>query len=188
MGLNASRLLAIDLLKRLHSNGKVVLTENDCFDDNDNFDDEMFQEYLIQEDGNKELMRKARIAMSYMVGQSVKRKREALAEAEREFMSAHKKSRVSRPTWYTDRVSGQRRKKTPKMSAWWLLYIEDPQPGNAAWAKEFRQNFRCPYASYVMILDMLTSDKSQGMFDRWQTANDTVYERVLNNKKNKNKR
>ena len=188
MGLNASRLLAIDLLKRLHSGGKVVLSENDCFDDNGNFDDEMFQEYLIQEDGNKELMRKARIAMSYMVGQSVKRKREALAEAEREFMSAHKKSRVSRPIWYTDQVTGQRRKKTPKMSAWWSLYIEDPQPGNAAWAKEFRQNFRCPYASYVMILDMLTSDKSQGMFDRWQTANDTVYERVLNNKKNKNKK
>ena len=44
MGLNASRLLAIHLLKRLHSGGKVILTENDCFlDDNGNFDDEMFQ-------------------------------------------------------------------------------------------------------------------------------------------------
>ena len=61
-------------------------------------------------------MRKARIAMSYMVGQSVKRKREALVEAEREFMSAQKKSRVSRPVWYTDWVTGQRRKKMPKMS------------------------------------------------------------------------
>jgi hypothetical protein len=124
MGLNASRLLAIDLLKRLHSCGKVVLTEYDCFDNNGNFDDEMFQEYLIQEDGNEELMRKARIAMSYtMVGQSVKRRREALVEAEREFMSAQKKSRVSRPIWYIDRVTGQRRKETPKMSAWWSLYI-----------------------------------------------------------------
>ena len=82
MGLNASRLLAIDLLTRLRSGGEVVLTENDCFDDNGNFCDEMFQEYLIQEDGNEELMRKARIAMSYMVGQSVKRKRDALLEAE----------------------------------------------------------------------------------------------------------
>ena len=79
IGLNALQLLAINLLKPLHSGGKVVLTECDCFDDNGNLDDEMFQEYhLIQEDGNKELMRKARIAMLYMVGQSVKQKREAL--------------------------------------------------------------------------------------------------------------
>ena len=110
MGLNALQLLAINLLKPpLHSGGKVVLTECDCFDNNGNLDnDEMFQEYLIQEDGNEELMRKARIAMLYMVGQSVKKKREALLEVEREFMSAQKKSRVSRPIWYTDRVTGQR--------------------------------------------------------------------------------
>ena len=75
MGLNASRLLAIDLLKRLHRGGEVALTETDCFDDNGNFNDEMFEEFLIQEDGNEELMRKARIAMSYMVGQSVKQKK-----------------------------------------------------------------------------------------------------------------
>ena len=109
MGLNASRLLAIDLLKRLHRGGKVALTETDYFDDNGNFDNEMFEDFLIQEDGNEELMRKARIDMSYAVGQSVKREREVLLEAEREFMSAQKKSRVSRPIWYTDQVTGQQR-------------------------------------------------------------------------------
>ena len=91
MGLNASRVLAIDLLKRLHRGGEVALTENDCFDENGNFDDEMFQEYLVQEDGDEALMRKARIALSYMVGQSNKRKREALLESERAFKSAKKK-------------------------------------------------------------------------------------------------
>ena len=67
------------------------------------------------------------------------------------------------------------------MSAWWSDYIDDPQPCDSYWAKEFRQNFRVPYVSYVMILDMISSDKGEGLFDRWKT-NVNVYERV--NKKN----
>ncbi|KAI2492792.1 Plant transposon protein [Fragilaria crotonensis] len=66
------------------------------------------------------------------------------------------------------------------MSAWWEDYIDDPQPGNQHWAKEFRQNFRLPYASYVMLLDMISSEASDGLFDRWIKA----YERT-NKYKNK---
>ena len=182
MGLKASRLLAIDLLKGLRCGGGCSLTENDCFDENGEIDEDRYQEYLMQEDGDEELTRKARIVLAYVDGQTIKRKREVLLEAEREFNSAKKKTRVARPRCFTDPVTGERRKKTPKMSAWWSDYIEDPQPCNLHWAKEFRQNFRLPYASYVMILDMITSDKSEGLFDRWKT-NDNVYERV--NKKNK---
>jgi hypothetical protein len=69
------------------------------------------------------------------------------------------------------------------MSAWWEDYIDDPQPGNQHWAKEFRQNFRLPYASYVKILGMISSsNQSEGLFDRWKT-NSNCYE--SENKKNK---
>ena len=71
------------------------------------------------------------------------------------------------------------------MSAWWEDYIEDPQPNNQHWAKEFRQNFRLTYASYVMILDMISSDKSEGLFDRWKQCDDSCYAQRENNKKNK---
>jgi hypothetical protein len=73
-----------------------------------------------------------------------------------------------------------KRKKTPAMSAWWEDYIQDPRPDDKHWAKEFRRNFRLPYASYVMLLDLISSEASNGMFDRWIKA----YERK-NNKKNK---
>ena len=66
------------------------------------------------------------------------------------------------------------------MSVWWEDYIHDPQPNNRHWNKEFRRNFRLPYASYVMLLDMMSSEASDGLFDRWIKA----YERTTN-KKNK---
>jgi hypothetical protein len=68
------------------------------------------------------------------------------------------------------------------MSAWWEDYIDDPQPGNQHWAKEFRQNFCLPYASYVMILDMISSDQSKGLFDRWKTNSNCNESENKNNK------
>ncbi|KAI2490256.1 Plant transposon protein [Fragilaria crotonensis] len=97
-----------------------------------------------------------------------------------------KKTRIASPKWYTDPVTQVRRKKMPKMSARWEDYIDNPQPSNPHWAKEFRQNFRLPYASYVMILDMISpEDKSEQLFDRWKTHDDSCYIERENNKKNK---
>jgi hypothetical protein len=48
MGVKASRLVAINKLKDLCGGGvEVPLTENDCFDKNDEIDEEKFEEYLI---------------------------------------------------------------------------------------------------------------------------------------------
>jgi hypothetical protein len=71
------------------------------------------------------------------------------------------------------------------MSAWWEDYIDDPQPNNSHWAKEFRQKFRLPYSSYVIILDTISSDKSKGLFDRWKTHDNSCNVPRENNKKNK---
>ncbi|KAI2508462.1 Plant transposon protein [Fragilaria crotonensis] len=135
----------------------------------------------MQEDYEDEEKRKLFLALANMVGESArKRKRGAMADAQRRIRAA-KKTRVARSRWYTDPVTRVKRKKTPKMSAWWEDFIQDPRPEDKHWAKEFRQNFRLPYASYVMLLDMISSDASIGLFDRWIKA----YERKHNNKNKK---
>ena len=135
----------------------------------------------MQEDYEDEEKRKLLLALANMVGESArKRKRGAMADAQRRIRAA-KKTRVARSRWYTDPVTRVKRKKTPKMSAWWEDFIQDPRPEDKHWAKEFRQNFRLPYASYVMLLDMISSDASIGLFDRWIKA----YERKHNNKNKK---
>lgn len=182
MGLNASRLLAIDLLKSMRGGGiEVPMIEDDCFNENGEINDEKLERYQMHIDDDDERMKNFRLVMSYMVGQSVKRKREVSLEAHAHRIRA-KKTRVglAGARWYTDPVTHVKRKKTPTMSAWWEDYILDPRPGEKVWAKEFRNNFRLPYASYVMLLDLISSEASNGMFDRWTKA----YERK-NNKKNK---
>ena len=107
------------------------------------------------------------------LAKKMKRQREVSLESKRRESRPSKKTRIACPRWYTDPITRVRRKKTPKMSAWWEGYIDDPQPNNSHWAKEFRQKFRLPCASYVMILDTISSDKSKGLFDRWKTHDDS---------------
>ena len=185
--MKASRLVAIDMLKGLCGfGGDIPLMEDDFLDENGEIDEEKFEEYLMQEGDNDERKKKVLLALVNMIGQRMKKRMRDVLESRRRENRPRKKTRIARPRWYTDPVTRARRKKTPKMSAWWEDYIEDPQPNNQHWAKEFRQNFRLPYASYVMILDMISSDKSEGLFDRWTKAQgDSCYERRESNKKNK---
>ncbi|KAI2512320.1 hypothetical protein MHU86_1982 [Fragilaria crotonensis] len=63
--------------------GEDPLTENDCFNKDGEIDDERLESYLMQDDDDDERKTKARIALAYMVGQRIKRKREVLLESER---------------------------------------------------------------------------------------------------------
>lgn len=85
MGTKASRLVAIDMLKGLCGFGvDVPLTENDCFDENGEIDDEKFDEYLVQEDDDEEGKKKALHALVSMIGQRIKRQREVSLESKRQ--------------------------------------------------------------------------------------------------------
>jgi hypothetical protein len=185
MGVTASRLVAINMLNGLYGRGiDVPLTEHHYFDENDEIDDEKLEEYLMQEGDEDEQKGKVLLALVNMVVQARKRKRQVSLESQQRENRPRKKTRIARPRWYTDPITRVRRKKTPKMSAWWEDYVDAPQPNNAHWSKEFRQNFRLPYASYLMILDMISSEKSEGLFDRWKAHDNSCYDRQ-ENKKNK---
>ncbi|KAI2499473.1 Plant transposon protein [Fragilaria crotonensis] len=184
MGVRASRLVTINILKDLcGGGGEVPLTENDCFDENGEIDDEKFDKYLMQESDDEERKKKALLALAVMVQQTMKKRKRDELESERRRNIPRKKTRIARPRWFIDPITRVRRKKTPKMSAWWEDYIQDPQPNNQHWAKEFRQNFRLPYASFVFILDLIvSSDQSEGLFDRWKTHDDNCYTERQNKK------
>jgi hypothetical protein len=93
MGLKALRLFAIDMLKGLCGDGRVdvPLTEDDCFDENGEIDDEIFEEYLMQEDNEDEVKKKLLLALTNMVGSiGRKRKRDALEDFNNESARARK--------------------------------------------------------------------------------------------------
>ena len=55
MGMKASRLVAIDMLKGLCGfGGDVPLKEDDFFDENGEIDEDKFEDYLLQENDNDE--------------------------------------------------------------------------------------------------------------------------------------
>ena len=117
MGVKASSLILIDMLTGMCGGAlDVPLTENDIFDENGEIVDDKFDEYLVQQDDEDEAKKKVCLALASMVGQRMKRKREDLLEAKRLGTRPSKKTRIMRPRWYADLVTGMRRPKTPKMS------------------------------------------------------------------------
>jgi hypothetical protein len=60
MGVKASKLIAVDVLKGICGFGvDVPLTENDCFIESGEIDNEKFNKYLMQEDDDEDQKKKA---------------------------------------------------------------------------------------------------------------------------------
>ena len=85
MGVEASKLVAIDMLKGLCGGGdEIPLTEDDYLNKNGVIDDEKTEEYLMQEDIEDEVKGKLLIALANMVESSErKRKRDAVEDFQR---------------------------------------------------------------------------------------------------------
>ena len=82
-----------------------------------------------------------------------------------------KKRRIARRRYFIDPISGVRRPMTPKLSNWWVGYIQDPNPECRHWSKLFRQRFRLPYEEFVKLLRMMQDDDSNDIyFRRWKAA------------------
>ena len=81
-----------------------------------------------------------------------------------------KKIRVPRLLFFNDPTTGVRRPVTPKLSLWWLLYLQDPQPQCKNWSKSFRQRFRLPYNEFCKLLAMMRDSSNDTYFQRWMTG------------------
>lgn len=95
---------------------------------------------------------------------------EAKARMKNSLEPPTKQARMQHPKFCTDPTTGNPRSVTPKLSLWWILYMQDPQPDNPQWAKTFRKQFRLPYNSFLHLLQMVENERavSGGMFHRWR--------------------
>jgi DDE superfamily endonuclease len=160
--------------------------EEDYIDDDGAVDDDKRDAYMARQEEEDERKRNLLLTLMNTVEIEALEQREADAEDLRRhrqrFLGRRKKTRKFKRQWYCDPVTGKMRRVTPKLSGWWLDYIENPEPDCPSWNKVFRQRFRLPYLSYIEILEWVTGDGCDGLFDRWRAEADG-YTGRKNNKK-----
>jgi hypothetical protein len=61
-------------------------------------------------------------------------------------------------------ADGQRRRLTPIMSNWYLLYILNPASTQRTFQKKFRRRFRLPY---LQFLEFVAESRTNNWFPRW---------------------
>jgi hypothetical protein len=181
MGLKYSRLLSINLLNTFfESRDEEMITEEDCYNDDGAFDDDKFDENVEKEDVRVKKKKKVLLSFLNLIERKMKAKMETLKQQK---VIPIKKARKAHPKFFIDPMTQKRRPMSPKLSFWWLKYVQHPQPDNSQWSKSFRMRFRMPYTSYLVLLDMICDgDLCRGLFDRWRTPDDRYFNRG-NNKK-----
>jgi hypothetical protein len=80
--------------------------------------------------------------------------------------------RSRRVKTFIDPITHLARPITPRLSHWWILYIEDPKVNDPHWNKQFRNRFRLPYESYLdllhHILEVENDSEVIDPFSRWR--------------------
>ena len=69
-------------------------------------------------------------------------------------------------------ITGRMQRVCLQLIIWWLDYIENPEPNCPFWNKMFWQRFRLPYLSYPQILEWVSGNDCDGLFNRWWTEAD----------------
>ena len=74
------------------------------------------------------------------------------------------------------------RRVTPKLSGWWLDYIENPELDCPIWNKVFQQRLELPYLTHCEVLEWMSGNRCDGLFDRWRTDADGLTGQKSNKK------
>jgi hypothetical protein len=61
--------------------------------------------------------------------------------------------------------AGDLKEVTPRMTAWYIMYVDAPDLESAKFRKKFRRRFRCKHDGFLQITSLV---KDSGLFDRWQ--------------------
>ena len=130
----------------LRDKGGLLGQEFDYIDNNGAVDDDKRKAYMVQQKAEDERKRNLLLSLMHTVELEAQEQREDDAEDHRRhrerFVCRRKKRRKFKRQWYRDPVTGKMRRVTPKLSGWWLDYIENPEPDCPSWNKVFRQRFR----------------------------------------------
>ena len=138
-----------------------------CYRDDGTLDIDHLEEFIERENDEDKARRQFLVAaMCFCTSNKVETRR-ALRKDITGIPRRAKKSRMRRPKYFIDPSSGVLRKLTPRISLWWVLYIQNPDPNCTRWSKTFRTRFRLPYQSFLNILSMMVDEDVDGMFCRW---------------------
>ena len=171
----------------LDDDGCLLGEEDDWIDNDGAVDDDKLEEFMAHQEAADERKRNLLASLMSIVELEDQEQREFDAvdlrrHRERFRGLRRKKRRKGKRQWYCDPITGKMRRVCPKLSSWWLDYIQNPEPSCPSRNKVFRQRFRLPYLSYLQILEWVSGDDCDGMFDRWRTDADGFTGR-RNNKK-----
>lgn len=151
------------------------IDEIDCYNDDGTLDIDRYEQFCESQD-NEEFARRYLLALSMFVCALGEEDHEEdnIQRGQHERMEQGrrpKRKRTTRNKFFVDPTSGHLRPMTPKLSLWWLIYIQDPKPDCAQWSRTFRNRFRLPYESFIDLLHMIVNDNNEEsnrkIFRRW---------------------
>ena len=148
--------------------------EIECYKDDSGtslVDEDRLEEFLEQEDNEDEAQRNLLLTLMMTClceEEENKRVQQRMNENPRPSCSFKKPviPRTRHAKFFFDPTSGIVRPMTPRLSAWWIYYIQDPEPQSIHWSKMFRSRFRLPYASFQDLIRLI-NDKGGELFARW---------------------
>ena len=148
------------------------IDESDCYNEEGSFNLNQYEEYIEREEEETVFKRNVCFLMLLVqLFEYCRRRRKAKAVRRRMLIKPPvKRARIRHPKFFTDPTTGVLRSVTPRVSLWWILYIQDPKPENAQWSKTFRRRFRLPYESFLTLLQMVNDEKDDpnDCFFRWR--------------------
>jgi hypothetical protein len=140
----------LDLLKAIigrkhNANDVRPIDESACYKDDGIMEDELYNDYLEREEDEDHARRTTMSLMLQLHKISSRSRKRVQACIQRQKRDPPlKRSRIKQQKFFTDPTTGVVRTVTPRVSLWWILYIQDPQPDNSQWSKTFRKRFRLP--------------------------------------------
>ena len=165
----------LDLLKAIISrkydaNDICPIDESACYNDDGTMDPELYNDYLEREEDEDHARRTTILLMLQLDKISSIRRKRAQALHRQKPDPPLKRSRIKQQKFFTDPSTGVVCTVTPRVSLWWILYMQDPQPDSSQWSKTFRKRFRLPYESFRQLLCMVDDEKEtpDDYFYRWR--------------------
>ena len=113
------------------------------------FNDERFQGYLDRQKDEDLAKMKVKLLLMQMLEEA------SGSLSDEALQSKRPLKRCRRIKTFIDPTSSLAHPIRPRLSHWWILYLEDPKVDDTKWNKQFRNRFRLPYNSFLGLLHQL---------------------------------
>jgi hypothetical protein len=119
-------LLKVIISRKNDANDVRPIDESVCYNNDGTMDAELYNDYLEREEDDYRARRNTILSMLLLDKISSKRRKRARALQRQKPLPPLKRSRIKQQKFFTDPSTGVVRAVTPRVSLWWILYIQDP--------------------------------------------------------------